>query len=97
MVSRWQISFILVMPIQARKNEIQVAFFALNHLQDTGTEIVLTAKDRAGNQTKTGFPHYIETKQFKKDSIRISDSFILDKLPEFQKDLAGLKPGIAFG
>ena len=53
------------------KNEIQIAFFALNHLQDTGTEIVITAKDRAGNQTKTGFPHYIATKKFKKDSIRI--------------------------
>ncbi len=78
------------MPDSGTKNEIQIAFFALNHLQDTGTEIVIMAKDRAGNQTKTGFPHYIKTKKFKKDSIRISDSFILDKLPEFQKDLAGL-------
>jgi len=71
------------------KNETHIAFFALNNRQRSGTEIHLLAKDRAGNQTKTGFPHYIKTRKFKKDTIRISDRFILGKLPEFQKDLAG--------
>jgi len=71
------------------KDEIRIAFFALDNQRDSGTDIFLLAKDRAGNQTKTDFPHYIKTKKFKKDTIRISDRFILGKLPEFQKTLAG--------
>ncbi len=75
-------------PDPGAKNDIRIAFFALNDQQDSGTEIYLLAKDRAGNQTKTGFPHYIKTKKFKKDTIQISDRFILGKLPEFEKALA---------
>jgi murein DD-endopeptidase MepM/ murein hydrolase activator NlpD len=71
-------------------HETWVAFFALNNQQRSGTKIVLQATDRAGNQAKTGFPHYIKTKRFKKDTIQISDNFILRKLPEFEKTLAGL-------
>jgi murein DD-endopeptidase MepM/ murein hydrolase activator NlpD len=76
-------------PDSEGKADTRIAFFALNDQQHSGTEIVLLAKDRAGNQTKTGFPHYIKTKKFKKDTIRISDKFILGKLPEFKKALAG--------
>jgi len=76
-------------PDLGEKAETRIAFFALNDQQHSGTEIYLLAKDRAGNETKTGFPHYIKTKKFKKDTIRISDKFILGKLPEFQKALAG--------
>ncbi len=78
-------------PDAGEKDETQIAFFALHNQQRSGTEIHLLAKDRAGNQTKVGFPHYIKTKKFKKDTIRISDKFILGKLPEFEKDLAGHK------
>ena len=70
------------------KDEIRIAFFALDDQQGSGTDIFLLAKDRAGNQTKTTFPYYIKTKKFKKDTIQISDRFILGKLPEFQKALA---------
>jgi len=70
-------------------SETWAAFFALNNQQHSGTKIVLQATDRAGNQTKTDFPHYIKTKRFKKDTIRISDNFILNKLPEFEKALTG--------
>jgi murein DD-endopeptidase MepM/ murein hydrolase activator NlpD len=70
-------------------NETWAAFFALNNQQRSGTEIVLQATDRAGNQTITRFPHYIKTKRFKKDTIKISDNFILKKLPEFEKSITG--------
>jgi len=70
-------------------NETWAAFFALNNQQHSGTEIALQATDRAGNQTKTTFPHYIKSKRFKKDTIRISDNFILGKLPEFEETLTG--------
>jgi murein DD-endopeptidase MepM/ murein hydrolase activator NlpD len=76
-------------PDKEGDDKIRIAFFALNDRQRSGTEIVLLAKDRAGNQTKTEFPHYIKSKKFKKDTIQISDRFILGKLPEFEKTLAG--------
>jgi len=72
-----------------KKDASWVAIFALNHQQRSGTEIYLMAKDLAGNQTQSGFPHYIKSKKFKKDTIRISDSFIKGKLSEFEKPLAG--------
>lgn len=63
-----------------------VAFFALTHTQGKGTRMNLVATDMAGNLTTTSMPHYIKTKRFKRDTIRISDGFILSKLPEFQGD-----------
>ena len=75
-------------PDPTGNNDIRIAFFALNDQQHPGADIYLLAKDRAGNQTKIGFPHYIKTKNFKKDTIQISDRFILEKLPEFERDLA---------
>jgi len=72
----------------AKHDTTRVAFFALNYQQTAGTQMDLTAEDRAGNHTKTSFHHYIKTKRFKKDTIRVSDRFILGKLPEFNDDLA---------
>jgi murein DD-endopeptidase MepM/ murein hydrolase activator NlpD len=69
-------------------NDTRIAFFALNDQQHSGTEIYLLAQDRAGNQSKTEFPHYIKTKRFKKDTLQVSDRFILGRLPEFEKALA---------
>ena len=78
-------------PDSGEKTGNRMAFFGLNHLQQSGTEIVIMAEDHAGNQTKIGFPHYIKSKKFKQDTIQISDNFIRNKLPEFEKDLSGLK------
>lgn len=76
-------------PKSGENDDIRIAFFALTDQQHSGTDMYLWAKDRAGNQTKSGFPHYVKTKKFKADTIQISDSFILEKLPEFEKALAG--------
>ena len=43
----------------------------------------------AGNQTNAGFYHFIKKKAFRKDTIRISDSFLAAKLPEFETLLEG--------
>jgi len=67
----------------------RVAFFALNHQQRSGTPMAVVAVDRAGNRSTVAFPHYIKFKRFKNDTIRIGDSFILGKLPEFKQELAG--------
>ena len=76
-------------PESEGNDDVRIAFFALSDQQHSGTDIYLWAKDRAGNQAKSGFPHYIKTKKFKGDTIQISDRFILEKLPEFEKNLAG--------
>lgn len=67
---------------------LRIAFFALSHEQLSEKNINLMAKDLAGNETTSDFPHYIKTKRFKKDTIRISDNFILNKLPEFENELS---------
>jgi len=41
------------------------------------------------DQTKTDFPHCLKSKRFKKDTIHISDKFILEKTPEFENVLLG--------
>jgi murein DD-endopeptidase MepM/ murein hydrolase activator NlpD len=76
-------------PKSEGNDDVRIAFFALSDQQHSGTDMYLWAKDRAGNQTKSGFPHYIKSKKFKNDTIQISDKFILAKLPEFEKTLAG--------
>jgi murein DD-endopeptidase MepM/ murein hydrolase activator NlpD len=73
-------------PMGTDSDARHVALFALKHTQSKGTPMNLVATDLAGNQTTTSFPHYIKTKRFKHDTIRISDGFISRKLPEFKND-----------
>ena len=67
--------------------EVMVAFFALNHRQGAETDMSLRAVDKAGNQSKEWFNHYIRKQKFKKDSINISDRFLERKMPEFANDI----------
>ena len=67
-------------------DNMYLAFFALAYDQDTGTEIHLEATDRAGNKTRAGFYHHLRKRKFAKDVIRLSDSFLDWKMPEFQVD-----------
>jgi len=62
---------------------IYTAFFALNHMQGPGTQLSVVAEDRAGNITKRGFYHYIRDKNFKTDTLNISDRFLERKMPDF--------------
>lgn len=62
---------------------IYAAFFALSHLQGPGTQLSVEAVDRAGNLTKRGFYHYIRDKNFKTDTLNISDRFLELKIPDF--------------
>jgi murein DD-endopeptidase MepM/ murein hydrolase activator NlpD len=66
--------------------------FALDYRQGKGTEVFLSAKDSAGNQSKAGFYHHIRAKKFKKDLIRLSDGFLARKMPEFEYSLSGTPP-----
>lgn len=62
---------------------IHSAFLALTYDQGKGVEITVTAVDKAGNTAKSGFPHYVQNREFKKDVINITDNFLNWKMPEF--------------
>jgi murein DD-endopeptidase MepM/ murein hydrolase activator NlpD len=64
-----------------------VGFFALPHDKGTKAQLYVTATDRAGNTSRTGFSHYINTKTFRQDTIHISDAFLEKKMPEFDSSI----------
>lgn len=59
------------------------ALFALDHTQGPDTRLVVEARDPAGNETKRGFYHYIKDKNFRPDTLRISDGFLEFKMHDF--------------
>lgn len=66
-----------------------IAMIALNHKQGRGTPIQAVAVDKAGNESQAGFYYYIRDRNFRQDTIRISDSFLNQTIPEFEPILAG--------
>ncbi|MFO7964543.1 MAG: M23 family metallopeptidase [Desulfobacterales bacterium] len=66
-----------------------VAFFAISHEQGPDTPILIEAVDRAGNTSRSGFPHVIRKKTFRKDRLSISDGFLHMKMPEFHLEVPG--------
>lgn len=64
--------------------QVFLALFALTHDQGPDTELYLGAVDRAGNKGQSGFYHYIRNKNFKSETLRVSDAFLKRILPEFQ-------------
>ena len=66
---------------------IHLAFIALSHSQKPGTEFFVKAVDQAGNTTRSGFPHHVKRKAFKIDTISLSDSFLNQKMPEFDVEI----------
>jgi murein DD-endopeptidase MepM/ murein hydrolase activator NlpD len=63
---------------------VHIAFFGVSHTQSAAAEIVLEAKDLAGNSTRMRWPHHFRKKVFKKDTLTVTDGFINQILPEFQ-------------
>jgi murein DD-endopeptidase MepM/ murein hydrolase activator NlpD len=64
-------------------SSVFVGFFALPHDKGSEAQLYVTATDRAGNTSRTGFSHFINTKTFRQDAIHISDAFLEKKMPEF--------------
>jgi len=69
-----------------KDHQIFIAFFALSYRQGADTRLSVSAVDMAGNTTRAGFPYYIREKNFKNDTIPISDKFLNWKMPEFSTD-----------
>lgn len=66
--------------------DVYLSLFALGHDQGDDTEISLFARDKAGNQGRSGLHYYIQGRTFDTEGLTISDNFIRQVLPEFQSD-----------
>jgi murein DD-endopeptidase MepM/ murein hydrolase activator NlpD len=70
-----------------KDKNVRIAFIALNYDQGQGTAMIIRAADHAGNQARAGFPHHIKRKNFRKDTLEISDRFLSWKMPEFESEI----------
>lgn len=74
---------------------ILASFVALAYNQGKGTPVAVSAEDEAGNQTRIGLNHFIRPKQWRQDTLQISDGFLATVLPALTGqigDVAGLPP-----
>ncbi len=76
-----------------KNRDILMAFCALNHTQGRGTEIFVKATDYAQNSSRAGINYHIRKKKFRKDRLRLPESFLNRKVPEFDKELPHLTQG----
>ncbi len=69
-----------------------VTYFALPiDALETQTKIIIFARDDAGNETKITFPCVIKAKKFRADKMNLSESFLQQKMPEFQAMVPSLQ------
>jgi murein DD-endopeptidase MepM/ murein hydrolase activator NlpD len=74
---------------------ILTTFVALAYDQGKGTPIAVSAEDEAGNEARIGLNHFIRPKQWRSDTLAISDGFlsaILPGLTASMPDAAGRSP-----
>jgi murein DD-endopeptidase MepM/ murein hydrolase activator NlpD len=69
-----------------------VTFFALPMDADQATtKIMVFARDEAGNETNVAVPCVVKAKNFRADRMNLSDSFLQNKMPEFQAMVPSLQ------
>jgi murein DD-endopeptidase MepM/ murein hydrolase activator NlpD len=69
-----------------------VTYFAVPiDASKTKTRITIFARDDAGNETKIAFPCTIKAKKFRADKMNLSESFLQQKMPEFQAMVPSLR------
>jgi murein DD-endopeptidase MepM/ murein hydrolase activator NlpD len=56
-----------------------------------GVNIKVMAKDEAGNETSVNLPYLIMAKKFRSDKMMLSESFLQQKMPEFQSLVPSLR------
>jgi len=49
----------------------------------TVSTMVIEAVDLAGNKAELPVPYYLKKKNYRRDTIRITDRFLKKKMPEF--------------
>jgi len=69
-----------------------VTYFAVPiDASKTKTRIIIFARDDAGNETRIAFPCTIKAKKFRADKMNLSESFLQQKMPEFQAMVPSLR------
>ncbi|MDI6777439.1 MAG: M23 family metallopeptidase [Syntrophales bacterium] len=62
-----------------------ITYFALPiHARNGQINIRIVAKDHAGNESSSSLPCLIRDKKFRRDKMNLSESFLQQKMPEFQ-------------
>lgn len=70
---------------------VAVTFFALPYnASKAKTKITVFARDYAGNETRIALPCRIKEKKFRTDKMNLSESFLQQKMPEFQAMIPSL-------
>jgi murein DD-endopeptidase MepM/ murein hydrolase activator NlpD len=79
-------------PITIDNKPSYVTYFALPMTATQATtRITIFARDEAGNETIVGIPCMIKEKKFRADKMNISESFLQQKMPEFQAMVPSLQ------
>lgn len=69
-----------------KDKDIYLAFFAIPYDFNKKSDFFVKAVDLAGNSVRNGFYHHIRNRNFKSDTITISEKFLNWKIPEFQAE-----------
>ena len=72
---------------EATQEGLYICYFAIPYNTKPNPEVYLTAKDKAGNKSRSGFYHHIRRKRFRSDRINISDRFLRRVLPYFSSEI----------
>jgi murein DD-endopeptidase MepM/ murein hydrolase activator NlpD len=63
-----------------------IAYFAVPaSATKGGLKLLITARDKAGNESSVILPHLVREKKFKDDKINLSRAFLEQKMPEFRQ------------
>lgn len=85
-------NFVPAHAIQSGNKLTYINYFAVP--MDAGksnTRITVFARDDAGNEANTALPCEIKAKKFRADKMNLSESFLQQKMPEFQAMVSSLQ------
>lgn len=73
-------------PYAIQGKPCHIVYFAIPaSASQGGLKILITARDKAGNESSVALPHLVREKKFKADQITLSRAFLEQKMPEFRQ------------
>lgn len=73
-------------PFSIQGKPCHVVYFAVPvSASRGGLKMLITARDKAGNEASAAVPHLVREKKFKTDQINLSRAFLEQKMPEFRQ------------
>jgi murein DD-endopeptidase MepM/ murein hydrolase activator NlpD len=73
-------------PYAIQGKPCHIVYFAIpTSASQGGLKILITARDKAGNESSVALPHLVREKKFKEDKITLSRAFLEQKMPEFRQ------------